>query len=107
MKLPCQFNMTAPPLWLATIAPGLGGWEMNRTASAYQRPELSPLTYVKVITGLFTFGVMFPTVSQVLLMASPEPLLNTVVVAGKVLLETPVTVGLTTMEGVSPYGLEM
>lgn len=75
---------------------------MNRTASAYHRSELSPLTQVKVITGLFTLGVMFPTVSQVLLVASPGPLLKTMLVAGNVLFETPVAVGLTTILGVSP-----
>ena len=99
--MPCQFNMVFPPTWLAVIGPGLGGCEMNRTASAYHRSELSPLTQVKVITGLFTFGVMLPTVSQVLLVASPEPLLNTLVVTGNVLLDTPVAVGLTTRVGVS------
>src|ERR1700722_4574892 len=107
MKLPCQFKIIFPPIWPAVIAPGTGGCEMNRTASVYQRWELSPLAQVKVITGLFTLGVMVPTVSQVLLVASPGPLLNTILVAGKVVLDTPVAVGLTTILGVSSKGLSL
>lgn len=102
MKLPCQFSRILSPAWLAVIGPGLGGCEMNRTASAYHRSELSPLAQVNVIVGLFTFGVMVPMVSHVLLVVSPGPLLNTVVVAGNVVLDTPMTVLLTTILAVSP-----
>ena len=89
------------PDWLTVIAPGEGSAEINRTASAYQRPELRPLTQVKVITGLETFGVMVPIVSQTLLVLALEPLENAAVVEGNVVAETPLTLGLTTMAGVS------